>query len=201
MVRNLTINDIVPVGMNRHLRLSLSKDDASISAMLFSVTPQEFILSRGDEVDVAFNLELNEFNGTSSLQINIKDIKLSERNIHFEKVNEELYQNAKAGLTDLSMEYVVPSRDDCMRVYNQLNLSSRLGKDSYRYTRLLNELSSVNGLNYVKIKFIISIFRELNIVNIDYIDDYSFTFRFSYPKVKANLDKSNILKKLKQYYK
>lgn len=202
MVRNLTIKDIVPVGMNRHLRLSLTKDGVELSAMLFSTTPQEFSLSRGDEVDIAFNLETNEFNGASSIQVSLKDIKTSDRNLHFEKVNEELYQNAKAGGTDLTSDYVVPSRDECMIVYNQLNQSSRMGKDTYRYMRLLHDLSKgYSCFNYVKLKFIIAIFRELNIVNIDFIDDFSFTFRFSYPRAKANLEKSNILKKLKQFYK
>ena len=203
MVRNLVIKDIVPVGMNRHLRLSLTKGGCDLSAMLFSTTPQEFTLSRGDEVDVAFTLETNEFNGVSSVQISLKDIKASDRNIHFEMVNEELFQNVKAGCADISADYVVPTRDECMCVYNQLNLSSRMGKDSYRYLRLLHDLSGNNefNLNYVKLKLIISIFRELNIVNIDYIDDFSFTFHFSYPRVKANLDKSSILRKLKQLYK
>lgn len=203
MLRNLLIKDIVPVGMNRHLRLSLTKDKCDLSAMLFSTTPQEFTLSRGDEVDIAFTLEINEFNGASTIQINLKDIKASDRNVHFEKVNEELFQNTKMGISNLSSDYVVPTREDCMRVYNHLNLSSRIGKNVYRYMRLLLDLSNGNdsSLNYVKIKFIIHIFRELNIVNIEFIDDFSFAFRFSYPKVKTNLDKSSILKKLKQQYK
>ncbi|MBQ7353046.1 MAG: single-stranded-DNA-specific exonuclease RecJ [Clostridia bacterium] len=201
MLRNVVIKDIVPVGMNRHLRLTLSKDGYDYTAMFFSVSPQDFMFSRGDEVDVAFNLEINEFNGITNAQISLKDVKLSERNVHFEKINEELFQNTKMGVSDLAYDYVVPSRDDCMKVYNFLNQSSRVGKNNYRYLRLLSDLSNESSLNYVKIKFIISIFRELNIVNIDFIDDYSFSFRFSYPKVKANLEKSNILKKLKQQFK
>lgn len=201
MLRNIIVKDILPVGMNRHLKLTLSKEGYDYTAMFFSVSPQDFTFSRGDEVDIAFNLEINEFNGATNAQISLKDIKLSERNVHFEKVNEEIFQNAKMGISDLPYDYVVPSRDDCMKVYNYLNQASRMGKNIYRYFRLLSDLSNESTLNYVKIKFIISIFRELNIINIDFIDDYSFSFRFSYPKIKTNLDKSNILKKLKQQFK
>ena len=77
-----------------------------------------------------------------------------------------------------------------------------MGRDSYRISRLLSDVNKQNqSLNYVKIKFILNIFRELNIVNIDMVDEFSFKFHFSYPKVKVTLDKSNILRKLKQTYK
>ncbi|MBQ7760665.1 MAG: single-stranded-DNA-specific exonuclease RecJ [Clostridia bacterium] len=201
-IKNATLIDILPVGMNRHLKLTFLKDGKSLPAMLFSVTPQEFAMSRGDEVDIAFTLEVNEFNGTCSAQMLIKDIKLSQRSAQFELLNEELYQCAKAGNSELGPDYIIPQRNDCGIIYNQLLNSSRMGKDSYRISRLLADVSKQNkDLNYVKIKFILSIFRELNIVNIDMVDEFSFNFHFSYPKIKVSLDKSNILRKLKQTYK
>lgn len=201
-IKNATLIDILPVGMNRHLKLTFLKDNKSLAAMLFSVTPQEFTMSRGDEVDIAFALEVNEFNGTCSAQLLVKDIKLSDRFVQFELLNEELYQCAKAGNSELGSDYIIPQRNDCGIIYNQLLNSSRMGRDSYRISRLLSDVNKQNqSLNYVKIKFILNIFRELNIVNIDMIDEFSFKFHFSYPKVKVTLDKSNILRKLKQTYK
>lgn len=200
--KNATLIDILPVGMNRHLKLTFLKDGKSIPAMLFSVAQQDFPFSRGDEVDLAFTLEINEFNGVSNAQMLVKDIKISERFAHFEKVNEELYQNAKNGCVDLSAEYVVPERSDCGLVYNHLLNASRVGKDSYRICRLLSDVNKQsNNISYVKLKFILSIFRELNIVTIELIDEFSFKFHFTYPKAKVSLDKSNILRKLRQTYK
>jgi single-stranded-DNA-specific exonuclease len=201
-IKNATLLDILPVGMNRHLKLTFLKENKSLSAMMFSVTPQEFTMSRGDEVDIAFALEVNEFNGTTNVQMLVKDIQLSQRFAQFELLNEELYQCAKAGYSDLGADYIIPQRNDCGIIYNQLLNSSRMGKDSYRIGRLLIDVNKQNqGLNYVKLKFILNIFRELNIINIDMIDEFSFNFHFSYPKVKVSLDKSNILRKLKQTYK
>lgn len=200
-MRNVIITDIVPIGLNRHLKLTISKESKQFTAMLFSVAPNEFQFDRGDEVDIAVNLDINEFNGLTSLQLNVKDIKISQSFVQFEKVNEELYQNAKDGNTDLSADYVIPDRDDFATVYNHLLNSARLGKSSYRYSRLLYDLQKNNlNLNYTKLKLVIKVFRELNIINIDIIDDYTFSFRFSYPRVKTSLDKSTYLKKLKQLY-
>ena len=202
-IRNMVISDVTPVGMNRHLKLSLTKDGKTFTSMLFSTTLQEFPLMIDDEVDVAFNLEINEFLGNSSVQISIKDIRPSERIVHFEKVNEELYEAVKSGESTLDPSYIIPDRDDFATVYNFLLNSARMGRESYRFTRLLNDISRLvkeNKLNYVKLKYIIKVFRELNIISIDELDKDTFAFRFSYTKNKTSLDKSNILKKLKAMY-
>lgn len=202
VTRNLQIIDVLPVGMNRHLKLTLLKDKKYLNVMMFSTTLQDFAFSIGDEIDIAYNIEVNSFNGVSNLQISLKDIKISERIIDFETGNEEIYQSIKNGESDLSPDYIIPTREDFGVVYQFLQNSARLGKSVYRISRLLFDLSEKKAttLNYVKLKTIIKVFRELNIITIDEIDDYTFAFRFSYTKSKTNLDKSNILRKLKQTY-
>lgn len=202
-LRNAVISDITPVGMNRHLKLSLVKDDNVFVAMLFSTTPQEFGLSEGDEVDFAFNLDINEYNGISNIQISIKDIRPSERNRHFERINEEIYESVRNGESTLDAEYIIPQREDFARVYNHLLSSARMGKETYRISRLLSDMlsrDSSSGLNYVKVKYIIKVFRELNIVTIEELDEASFAFHIAFTKNKTNLDKSVILRKLKSMY-
>ena len=202
-IRNAVIDEITPVGMNRHLKLTLKKDGASFVAMMFSTTLAEFPLSVGDEVDFAFNIDVNEFNGVSSVQINIKDIRPSERTFHFEKVNEEMFESIKNGDSPLDGDYIIPQRQDFARVYNQLLAAARVGKETYRVSRLLSFILKNEpncGINYIKVKFAIKVFRELNIVNIEEIDAVTFSFSISFAKNKTSLDKSSILKKLKFTY-
>ena len=123
--KNMVIEDIIPLGMNKHLKLILSKGSMRFSAMLFSVSPEEFWLSIQDEVDVAYNLEVNEFAGVQNLQISIKDIRLSERSLIIDTQNLQHYTDAKAGNSQLSYDYIVPSREDFATVYPHLDLSSR----------------------------------------------------------------------------
>lgn len=201
--KNMVIEDIVPVGMNRHLRLTLSKDGKQFSAMLFSVSLEEFWLNISDEVDIAFNVETNEFAGNISLQISIKDICISERARAIEDQNEKMYIEAKEGKSKLGAEYIIPERNDFAIVYNHLLGCARCGQNSYSFYRLTTDLCRAvgnNSLNYVKIKYIIKVFRELNIISINDMDNTSFNFKFSFTKNKTSLDKSNILKKLKSMY-
>lgn len=203
VTRNVTITDITPMSMNRHLKLTLYKDKKQLTAMLFSTTPHDFPFSAGDEVDIAYNLEINDYNGVSSLQINMKDIKISERYVELEAINEEIYQSVKLGESTLGADYIVPSRYEFGEVYQFLQGAARLGKSTYRISRLLNDINNSHSgceLNYVKLKTIIKVFRELNIIAIEEIDGFTFSFRFSYNKNKTNLEKSSILKKLKQTY-
>ena len=202
-LRNAVISDVTPVGMNRHLRLTIVKDTHAFNAMLFSTTPKEFGLNVGDEIDLAFNLDVNEYNGVSSVQIGIKDIKPSERNLHYELINEEVYNSVKNGEAELSSDFIIPTREDFAEVYTVLLSSARMGIETYRYSRLLSDILKRNSAslnNYVKLKYIIKVFRELNIVNVEEIDNLSFSFHIGFTKNKTSLDKSNILKKLKSMY-
>lgn len=203
VMRNGIIKDVTPVGMNRHLRLTIIKDSYIFTAMLFSTAPEDFWLLAGEEVDVAFNLDVNEFNGQSSVQISVKDIRPSERNLHMERVNEGLYESAKNGEIELDAELIIPEREDFKIVYNFLLSSARLGNDKYRIYKLLYDIKKQNphyDINYIKLKFIIKVFRELNIVAIEEKDDVTFSFHISFSKNKTNLEKSTILKKLRSMY-
>lgn len=61
-----------------HLKLELVKKDESvkaISAIAFSMSNHLRHIKEGKPFDVCYSIEINEFRGVSTLQINIKDIK------------------------------------------------------------------------------------------------------------------------------
>lgn len=68
---------ITPIGQGKHLRLSFSRDGAVFNALLFGTMPELFHFSIGAVVDLAVSLDENEYNGTTSLSVLIKDIRLS----------------------------------------------------------------------------------------------------------------------------
>jgi single-stranded-DNA-specific exonuclease len=199
----MIIEDIVPIGMNRHLRLTLSKNGKSFTAMLFCVSPQEFPCEVYDEVDVAFALEVNEFMNNKSVQFNIKDIRISERVSNEQQQEEMKYIAVKEGKSTLSAEEIIPQRADFALVYSFLLKEARDGREKYSYLKLLQALNrKYSGVtaNYIKLKLIIKIFREMNVISIEEIDDFSFSFKIIFSKNKANLEKSSILKRIKTLY-
>ena len=202
-MEGMTIEDIVPIGMNKHLRLTLSKDGKSFTAMLFCVSPQEFPYEIYDEVDVAFALEINEFMNVKNVQFNIKDIRTSEKVSREQEEEEAKYIAVKEGKSPLSANDIIPQRSDFALVYSFLSKEAREGKERYSYLKLLQALNrKYSGVtaNYIKLKLIIKIFREMNVISIEEIDDYCFSFKIIFSKSKANLEKSSILKRIKTLY-
>ena len=207
---DVLISSVTPVGMNRHLKLTLSGEQRKHTAMMFSTTPQEFEFTSGDKVDIVYSIDINEFNGVESLQISVKDIRLSQKSCELEMEQEKEYTKVKVGDTYFSADEIIPSREEFAYVYQFLQSSARYGIQKYRYSKLVNDLKyirvrSLEGvdllkMSYIKVKTMIMVFRELNIISIEEIDDFSFEFKFSGAINKTSLDKSNILKKLKTTY-
>ena len=69
------VESIQGVGQNRHLKLRLSKGDQHFDAIFFSVSPDECGVCAGMRVDAAFHLQINEFRGASSVQLQLVDLR------------------------------------------------------------------------------------------------------------------------------
>ena len=63
------VESLQSVGQNRHLKLRLSKGGCHFDAIFFSATAEACGVSAGMRVDAAFHLQLNEFRGVSSVQL------------------------------------------------------------------------------------------------------------------------------------
>ena len=77
MMEHLTIDRITPVGCGKHLRLRLRQGRHLINAIYFSATAASASIQTGDVVDVAFNPQINDFRGETSVQMNVLDIRPS----------------------------------------------------------------------------------------------------------------------------
>lgn len=60
----------------KHLRLILSESEREYEAVAFGFGNHAKTLKSGKKVDVAYNLDINRWNGKETLQLKIKDIKL-----------------------------------------------------------------------------------------------------------------------------
>lgn len=77
ILREAVIDTVTPIGMNKHLKLTVKKDGRFFTALYFNKTPDEFSFVSGQTADLAFNLEINEFRGQRNAQLNIRDMKMS----------------------------------------------------------------------------------------------------------------------------
>lgn len=73
---NIPVLTASKIGVDgKHLKLSLGSQKNLINAVGFGMGEYADYLKSGDFIDVAFNLDINDFRGTKSVQLILKDIK------------------------------------------------------------------------------------------------------------------------------
>ena len=199
IMRNVSVSEVAGVSDNKHTRLTLTDGKTSLSAMYFSNSPSDLGVFAGDKVDILFNIGINEWLDRKSVQLIIRDIKVAMSSESQYKLNRQKFEDIKAGAIFTQADGYFPEREDFVTTYKFLQNSLHVGVDTFTHKELLNKLSA-NGncdIGYVKLKFIIMIFMEMNIIMIDEFEDEKYRFKLHYSTTKKNLSKSSILKKLR----
>lgn len=198
VMKDCKIIDIVPVSGGKHTKLIIENGDHSVVAMCFSSSQAELNLFSGERADILFNIDINEYNGIRTVQLIVKDIKKSESFALEREKEAERYNEIKNGAIILSGEDVVPNREDFSNVFTLLRREIRMGCSEISHRALMAKLDECRTpINYIKLKFIIMVLRELNIMGIDELTDEYYSIKLNYTNVKSDLEKSNILRKLR----
>ena len=71
--KKMILSDIRTVGNGKHLKFKAD----GIDAIAFSMGELESQLKNGQQIDIAFNLEIDNYNNSEKLQLKVKDIKIT----------------------------------------------------------------------------------------------------------------------------
>ena len=66
------------MGNGEHIRFTVSQNGRNYPRVGFKLSSHYEDLIRGIPVDLAYVVEVNEWQGTSTIQLNIRDIQISE---------------------------------------------------------------------------------------------------------------------------
>ena len=191
---------VIPMGGGKHVKLILEKDGVELSAVWFGMNALRLPFEPTEEVDVMFQLNINEFQNNVSLQLLVQDMRLSENFDHHYRDQKSLYERIWQGETFSSEDSIVPTRDDVATVYKFLRREYRNGHSVFSLRRILSHLRAcgVIEIGYVKLKFIVRIIQELSLCGVTETDVDHYVFEFYDVTAKTNLEKSSILHKLKK---
>lgn len=186
----------------KHTRLLLGGAQAAFTAMCFSMSLSDLDLFVGDYVDVMFNLDINEWNGRKSVQLIVRDIRLSVEKQAERDRDAERFVEIWNGASFSAEEDILPSRDDFAAVYTLVRRSVRAGADTLTHRAILSQLSGYAGhIGYIKLKLIIRILQEVNLLGIEEVGEEIYRFHLQYTKTKTDLEKSNLLRRLRSQLK
>lgn len=91
------VESMQSVGQNRHLKLRLVKGEQRFDAIFFSATAAACGVAPGMRVDAAFHLQINEFRGVSSVQLQLVDLRPAAEPSQRERECLELIERLTAG--------------------------------------------------------------------------------------------------------
>ncbi len=200
VMKNITVSEISGVSDNKHTRFTFTNGRTSVSAMYFSSSPDSLGIFTGDKVDILFSISINEWQDRKSVQLIIKDIKVAMSNESIYLNNRKRFEEIKAGATFGAEESVIPERKDFVTIYKFIQNFLHAGYDTISHKELLSRLSQGNkssDINYIKLKFIIMVFKEMNLIDIDEYAEEEYRFSMHYSTTKKNLNKSSILRRLR----
>ena len=64
-----------PLAGNKHLRLTLQKQNVNLTALYFGQSPEDFPYVPGDKIDLAVRLERSVYQGQTNLSVQVRDIR------------------------------------------------------------------------------------------------------------------------------
>ena len=135
----MIISEITPLSGGKHTKLTLRAPGMPVQfcALAFGSATAEFGYSVGDAVDIAYNLDINEFKGRQSVQLLVRDIR---RTVACE----------------------MPSRDDFSKVY--LHIKNATGTGPLKVSRSV--LAHDAEMPEEKLSVILDVLAELSMISL-----------------------------------
>lgn len=186
---NMELSNVTPVGGGGHLRLTLEKNGAVITAMRFNTKPEELPYHTGDKIDLAVQLEAREFRGQPSLTVIVRDMKFAafntEKNIASLASFEKWQRGEVLSAEDKNRLY--PDRACLAAIYRALRTVNGKETDQVRFVSQFGKDMTL-GL----FKTALLVFEERGLVHSEIADD-TFTATLIETSGKTDITRSPVL--------
>ena len=174
-LRGATLERAQNVGQNRHLKLRLSKGSAQFDGIFFSAVSQTCGVTTGSRVDAAFYLQVNEFRGNRSVQLQMVDIRPSLSCSAREEEALRLMQRcvAEQALRPKEAMRLLPSREQCVRAWRMLQ--HEVGTDTLQTAylpfvrRMAGEMGGTDA--FARAALCLEVFRERELLQFERRED------------------------------
>ena len=189
------------VGQNRHLKVRLQKGHVSFEGIFFSVSALESDVAAGSRVDAAFYLQINEFRGSRSVQLQLLDLRParspSAHEAELLALRGRLLSGAPLYPRDASR--LLPSREQFVRAWRFLQREATGGVLSDAELPLLRRVAAeLTGAEcFMRSLVCLDVFEERGLLECRRSDG-ALTLRLTSDGKKVELDESPILKRLRE---
>ncbi len=200
VLRDVEITELQGIGNGKHTKLQLQAGTATLTALYFGVAPGQLDHGVGDLADVAFTLDVNEFQGNRSVQLLLKDMNYAkqERGVIARGIIEYANLTAKSGTLQPGQ---VPDHAKFGTVYRALRKCTEGGNPFLLPLQRLYRLCN-KEITHGQLRVIVEVFAQLHFLNMSVWqeDPVAFTYRIEMlPQCgKVKLENSPLYRQMKQ---
>ena len=195
-----TLESLQSVGQNRHLKVRLQKGHTAFEGIFFSVTPEETGVSVGSRVDAAFYVQINEFRGSSSVQLQLLDLRPSRvpsaREAEALEARDALLGDGELSPRDAAR--LLPSREQFVRVWRIIEREAGpeglTGPELPLLRRIAAEVPGTDG--FARAALCVEVFAERGLLTLERAPD-ALTLRLRARRAKVELEDSPLLRRLR----
>ena len=197
----LNVDLLSEVGGGKHLRLRLSRDGMSFGAIFFSTTALRCGIAQGDQVEIAFTPQINEYRGIRSVQLNLVDIRPDKASREHFGSDLQLYERFARSQLLASWEaaMLLPARSDFTAVWRYIAANTQNRQLVEELGCLSRKIARFSGMpcSPGRLRVCLDVFRERGLLSFE-SSHGQVHILLSEPTAKVDLDRSPIIIKLKQ---
>jgi single-stranded-DNA-specific exonuclease len=188
----MQLDNIMPMGQGRHLRLSVSRDNVKLSVCQFNTTCESFPFECGQKVNLVVTMERNEYRGIVTPTLLLKDIRLAD--IQQEELIEAMYSFDRVirreKLSSSEAALYKPEREDVERTYRFIRAKKKWIGSLEQLCYLLQR-----SVSYIRLRLSLEILRQAGLL---YLIDRGDLLEVSLLPVsgKTDLNKTSIMQHL-----
>ena len=197
LLRSVCVLSHTDVGGGRHLKLRLRRDGVVMDAIFFSANTAACGIENGQRLDIAFTLQINQFRGNRTVQLQLCDLRPAPTRSQLER---SLFRRLQAGetLSPWEASLMLPQRRDFAHLWRYLEQLCAAGPAQAPMDQLLRQVTrSFSGhRSYGKALVCLHVMDERGIIQVA-VQNQQATVRLCRPREKVDLEQAGMMRQLR----
>ena len=197
LLRSVCVLSHTDVGGGRHLKLKLRRDGVAMDAIFFSANTAACGIENGQRLDIAFTLQINQFRGNRTVQLQLCDLRPAPTRSQLER---SLFRRLQAGetLSPWEASLMLPQRRDFAHLWRYLEQLCAAGPAQAPMDQLLRQVTrSFSGhRSYGKALVCLHVMDERGLIQVA-VQNQQATVRLCRPREKVDLEQAGMMRQLR----
>lgn len=195
-LHGMTITCLSEVGGGRHLKMRLCRDGRTLDAIFFSTTRLQTGVQIGDEVDVAFFPQVNEFRGTRSVQLHLVDLRSTKPR----EAEAQLYAQFCQGqiISKTAAGDIIPQREEFASLWRYLVSCGGIAEETAESIAQHAARHSERPPSVTRTKICLDVLEECGLVQLEHRNGRMRIRSRARAGIKMDLEQTSLMRRLRK---